>query len=154
MQRDLDSVCLAPEGFAYLPRGEIRAVAERDQLMLRVAQRAQRDDEVEPSMSLIREVVRRGDLDLVREVDRALGEMVAELAACDANEPRQRLPAASIERRAVPKRTLERRRGHVLRVRAVTDAVGDVCVDPPDQRLGIREGVVPPHTAFSQTKST
>ena len=54
-------------------------------------------------------------------------------------------PRRGIETVAVAQGTLDRGGGDVLGIRAVPDAVGDVGVDPPDQRLRVRQWVVVSH---------
>ena len=145
MQGDLDGVRLHVEHLADLARGEVGAVAQRDQLT--VARAEQRDcvPEIEPRRGVCCQFSRRDLLGNALDGSRPLSEVLADAAPGDADEPGSGIAAARVEPVAVAQRTFDRRRRDVLSVRAVPDPVGDVRVDPPDQRLRVGERVVMSH---------
>ena len=145
VQRNLDGVRLHVEHLADLARGEVGAVAQGDQLPVARAEQRDRLPEIEPEGGVRGELARGDLLGDVLDGNRLLAEVLADAAPGDPDQPGCGVAAARVEPVAVAQRTLERGRGDVLRVGAVPDPVGDVGVDPPDQRLRVGERVAVSH---------
>ena len=142
MERDVDCSRLHREQLSDLARAEIGAVPERDELAVEVAEGRDRGSDREPQKGLALELVRCRRLPDVARWERPPPQEVVDARAGDSDEPALRPAFPRIEARAVTEGPLDRRARHVLGVRAVADPVGDVRVDPPDQRFGVREGIV------------
>ena len=145
VQCDLDGVRLHVEHLADLARGEVGAVAQRDQFPVARAEERHRLPQIEPEGGVRCELARG---DLLRDAldgNRPLAEVLADAAPGDPDQPGCGVAAAGVEPVAVAQRALERGRGDVLGVGAVPDPVGDVGVDPPDQRLRVGERVAVSH---------
>src|SRR5581483_4870964 len=157
VERDLDRVRAQLEQLSDLARGEVGAVAERDELAVALVEPRHRLAELKPAERALLVPLARA---LRRLVDRRLPAErgVGDAAADDADEPGGRIAAARVEARAVAERTLEGLARDVLGVRPVADPVGDVRVDARDQRPRVGERVashgLPPSTAIAPSAAS
>ena len=140
MQGDFDGICPQIERLGDLPRGEIGAVAERDQLAVAVVEARDSTRQGQTADRCFFEVARIG----------AFGELGCELEAWrstfdqaprDSDQPGERLAFARVVALAIAQSTLKSLAREVLRVRPGADAIGDICIDPPNQRLRVPQRV-------------
>jgi hypothetical protein len=146
VQSHLYGVRLHAEHFADLARAQIGAVPHRDQLAAALVEPLDciRDDNALHGLAL--QVLTRRLLAHLRIRKRpAARQRIVDATAGDSKEPRQRTAARVVIARAVPQCTLEHFARHVLGVGPITEAVGDVRVDAPDQGRRVRERVLAPH---------
>src|SRR5581483_10095564 len=126
-----------------LARRESRAVAQRDQVAGALVEPADRVGERHALDRLEADVLRGGRLVFLVQRLRpdARDELIVHAPARDAQQPGERAAACVVEARAVSQRPLEHLARDVLGLGAVPQAVGDVGVHAPDQRLGICERI-------------
>ena len=149
MHRDVDGVGGHVEHRADLPPGEIRAVAERDQLAVAFAELRDGVEQRKATNRILGQVAgRRAILDGPERVVRIV-EGTVHTPTSDPDQPRHRLSALRVVALAVAKRALEDVARDVLGIHPRADPVCDVCVHRADQALRMGEWVAA-HHAFAR----
>ena len=143
VERDFDGVRLQAEDLPDLPRREVGAVAQRQEIARAIIEHVDGGGERHAPHDVDFEVFCRGNLGRLRERrSYPRSPSIVDAASCDTEKPLQRLSARLVITRAIPQSSLEDLARHVFGIRPVTDAVRHVGVDAPDQRTWIREWVI------------
>jgi hypothetical protein len=141
VEGNLNCVSAQAEPFSDLSRGQVCAVAKRDQLTIAGAQLRDRGVQGEASDRPLLEIVFVGCLRNVAGRFRSRRQGSIDAASGDAEQPCDWLTLRAVVALAVAKCAGERLTGYVLGGLRVAEAIRSVRVDTPDQWLWLRERV-------------
>src|SRR5436190_5186982 len=145
VEGDLDRIRPQAQLLADLPRGQVGAVPERDQLLVAGVEPLDRVPERQPPDGFFLEVAGRRLRGRLRHRLGGWRDGIDDAPAGDSDQPRDRLALPMVVAVAIAQRSLEHIARDVLSIRAVTDPVGDVRIDPADERFRISERIARPH---------